>query len=247
MGISEFGYLVATLVVGILATVGWAVMSLTPADFTVARRCFWATSLLFAGIGIVWGITTPESVWIRFPIVCLVAGISIGGLSEALRWVKTRQAASEQLAPVRIDGAATTRLSSSQESDDSLISRTRKLAADLRTFDARRSQMMLDLIGRLPPIRANTSEEQRTKDWDEKNQALNKFQADTVIEFRNRYRPDALRVRDELLFRIGMQGKAPPAMPAGAERILERNSLAGVSPITELADHLEALTDLLAH
>jgi hypothetical protein len=64
MGIIEFFYLVAGLLAGLAATAGYGVMSLTPADFTIARRCFWAASLLFAGIGIVWGITTPESVWV---------------------------------------------------------------------------------------------------------------------------------------------------------------------------------------
>src|SRR6266436_4069429 len=97
MGLIEFGDLVATVLVGIFATAGYGVMSLTPPEFAVARRCFWAASLLFAGIGIVWGITTSESVWIRLPVVCLVAGISIAGLTEALRWVKNRQMAVETI------------------------------------------------------------------------------------------------------------------------------------------------------
>ena len=108
MGVIEFGYLVATLLVGILATVGYGVMSLTPPDVIIARRCFWGAALLLAGIAIVWGITTPESIWVRLPVVCIVAGVAIGGLTEGLRWTKMRNkpAIEEPVAEARLTSTA---------------------------------------------------------------------------------------------------------------------------------------------
>lgn len=91
MGLAEFYYLAATLVAGIAATAGYGVLSLTPAHFQVARRAFWTSALLFASIGIVWGITTPESAQIRIAAVAIVGALSLVGLTEALRWVKGRE------------------------------------------------------------------------------------------------------------------------------------------------------------
>jgi hypothetical protein len=94
MGIIEFFYLVAVLIAGILATAGYGMLSLSPADFRNARRCFWASALLFLGIGVVWGLTTVEPAWVRIPAVGVIGLIAAIGLSEGLRWISGRESAS---------------------------------------------------------------------------------------------------------------------------------------------------------
>src|ERR1700730_320904 len=94
MGIIEFFCLVAGVIAGILATAGYGVLSLSPADFRISRRCFWAAGLLFLGIGIVWGITTVEPAWVRIPAVGVIGLIAAIGLSEGLRWISGRESAS---------------------------------------------------------------------------------------------------------------------------------------------------------
>lgn len=89
MGIFEFYYLVAGLVAGIAATVGYGVLSLTPGHYRIARRAFLLASLVFASIGMVWGLTTPESLIVRMIAVGIVGAISLVGLTEGLRWIKT--------------------------------------------------------------------------------------------------------------------------------------------------------------
>jgi hypothetical protein len=67
------------------------VISLARPDYRIARRCAWAAAVLFGSIAIVWGVTTPESAWIRVPavgIAWLVAGIC---LTEALRFIAHRE------------------------------------------------------------------------------------------------------------------------------------------------------------
>jgi hypothetical protein len=89
MGIFDFFYLVAGLLAGIAATVGYGVLSLTPGHYRIARRAFWLASSLFASIGMVWGITSPESLYVRMAAVGIVGAISLVGLVEGLRWIKT--------------------------------------------------------------------------------------------------------------------------------------------------------------
>ena len=84
MGIFEFYYLVAGLLAGIAATVGYGVLSLTPGHYRIARRAFWLASGLFASMGMVWGITGVLRAcifgWPPFGIVGAVALVS--GLVE---------------------------------------------------------------------------------------------------------------------------------------------------------------------
>jgi hypothetical protein len=95
MRVIDLFFLLATVIVGIVATAGYGVLSLHPADFRIAKRCFWAAALGFATIGIVWGATTLEAMWIiRVLVVGLIGGIAAIGLSESLRWVSHRESAS---------------------------------------------------------------------------------------------------------------------------------------------------------
>jgi hypothetical protein len=91
MGVAEFYYLEGGLLFGFLVAAGLAVVSLNTPNYRVARRCAWASALLFGSIAVVWGITTMESAWIRIPAVGAAGLIAAICLSEALRFIKERE------------------------------------------------------------------------------------------------------------------------------------------------------------
>jgi hypothetical protein len=92
MGGIEIILLVASIVVGILATAGFTVVALTPAEFRIALRCFWAAALVLGGMAILWGVTTEQPLYRRLLVTAIVGAVAIAGLNEALRWVAKREA-----------------------------------------------------------------------------------------------------------------------------------------------------------
>jgi hypothetical protein len=132
-----------------------------------------------------------------------------------------------------------------ENTDEALIERTTALAAELRIYDARESQIQSASLLSQPRINPSMTEEEKTRIWNENTAAILKLRTEEVIEFRNRFRPEVLRLRDELLFRIKMQGKIPPTPRNSVIGTLEANSLAGPNPITDVADYLESLANLL--
>jgi hypothetical protein len=91
MGFAEFYFIESGLFFGFVVAVGLAVISLNQPDFKVARRCAILAAILFGSIGMVWGVTTPESIWIRIPAVGLVGLVMAISLSESLRFVMKRE------------------------------------------------------------------------------------------------------------------------------------------------------------
>src|ERR1700736_1513350 len=92
----------------------------------------------------------------------------------------------------------------SQESDEAIISRTRNLAVQLRTFAFRSDQLQSDQVEKQPRIPREGTQEEKGRIFSENNRALQKMDTDRKIEFANRFRPDAISIRDELVFRIKM-------------------------------------------
>jgi len=76
---------------GFLVAAGLTVISLSRPDYRIARRCAWTAAILFGSIAVVWGITTPESFWIRFLAVGAAGFVATTFLSEALRFVAARE------------------------------------------------------------------------------------------------------------------------------------------------------------
>jgi hypothetical protein len=101
MGVVDFSYLLGTLLAGILATAGYAVIALTPADFKIAKRCFTAAALIILGIVVMWGGTTPfQNAFARVSIAALIgAGVTVA-LCETIRWVNSREFALDKEKPI---------------------------------------------------------------------------------------------------------------------------------------------------
>jgi hypothetical protein len=91
MGVTEFYNLEGGLFFGFLVAAGLTVVSLNRPDYRVARRCAWAAAMLFGSIAVVWGVTTMEPGWIRIPAVGIVGLIAAISLTEALRFIKSRE------------------------------------------------------------------------------------------------------------------------------------------------------------
>jgi hypothetical protein len=210
----------------------------------VAELNWWVRGILVAvAIGIllhlVWRI--PLDAHIRF-----LTGIAGTALLLAVTWHpiwedfhKAREVTSSYVGILK-------RLSNKELRD-----RTIALAEQMRTFDIRRTQISsteafqdMERARQMPA----TTEEERHRRFIERVQKDMKGSNDEEIEFSNRYRPDALALRNELVFRIrNIQGMVTPEpRDTGAvKRVLEFGSLAGPHPIVEVADYLDSLARLL--
>jgi hypothetical protein len=91
MGFAEFYYIAGGLIFGLLVAVEVTVIADKQPNFQLARWCAILAAILFGSIGIVWGITTPESIWLRLPTVGLVGLVAAVSLSETLRFVMKRE------------------------------------------------------------------------------------------------------------------------------------------------------------
>src|ERR1700736_2174929 len=85
----EGGFAVAYLLaIGALAL---GVIAVTPGRLTIARNCFWASCAIFAGIAIMWGITTDYSFWPRTVIAGALGAIAAIAAVEATRFITHEQ------------------------------------------------------------------------------------------------------------------------------------------------------------
>ena len=91
MDVASFYYLEGGLLFGFLVASGLTVVSLNKPNYRVARRCAWASAILFGSIAVVWGITTMKSAWVQIPAVGIAGLIAAICLSEALRFIKERE------------------------------------------------------------------------------------------------------------------------------------------------------------
>jgi hypothetical protein len=91
MDVAAFYYLEGGLLFSFLVAAGLTVVSLNRPNYRVARRCAWASAILFGSIAVVWGLTTMESTWIRIPAVGIAGLVAAICLTEALRFIKERE------------------------------------------------------------------------------------------------------------------------------------------------------------
>jgi hypothetical protein len=130
-------------------------------------------------------------------------------------------------------------------SEQDAIFRADDLAKQLRILDARQSQIWLDTATKMPKLSGITSEDEKNRIWQENNKAFDKLRADQKIDFLNRLRPEIIRTRDDLLYRVKLAGKVPPQPTEKVRAVLETGQLAGAGPLLEVADYLESLANLL--
>jgi hypothetical protein len=79
------------LAAGILATAAYAVITVTPTDFRLARALFFIAGALVFVDGIMWGVLTNAPLWTRILIVGLIGAVSAVATNEAIRWVNNRE------------------------------------------------------------------------------------------------------------------------------------------------------------
>lgn len=96
MDVASFYYLQGGLLFGFLIAAGLTVVSLNQPNYRIARRCAWASAILFGSIAVVWGVTTMESPWIRIPAVGIAGLVAAICLTEALRFIKEREFPNQQ-------------------------------------------------------------------------------------------------------------------------------------------------------
>jgi hypothetical protein len=232
MGTVELFYLAASLVCGIAATVGWAVVALSPADFRRAKVCFWIAGISFYSIGVVWPAMSDAMMITRILVAGTMGFISAAGLAEALHWLNKREVA---VVATMTPSGPLAGLTNAQ-----LRERTMQFAAEIRDFEA-----------------AHTQQERRLmdQDWARRDQgpARPSAYSTNLLErsaqyqgaFNKRYRSEAVTLRDELKKRLNGLPTFPTTSPLGrivavaGVQIFEGSTLAGAGPISSGADLLE--------
>jgi hypothetical protein len=95
MGAFEFLLAFTFLAAGILASVGYTVITVTPADFKLARALFLIAGALVFTDGIMWGVLTDSPLWTRILIGGLIGAVSAVATNEAIRWINNREKIAE--------------------------------------------------------------------------------------------------------------------------------------------------------
>src|ERR1700730_17023877 len=107
----EGGFAVAYLLaIGALAL---GVIAVTPRRLRIARNCFWASCAIFAGITIMWGITTDYSFWPRIVIAGALGAIAAVAAVEATRFITHEQKESQPKADPEAKGSAQSHIEAS--------------------------------------------------------------------------------------------------------------------------------------
>ena len=100
MGAWEFFFVLVPLAIGILVSGSYAVIALTPADFRLARRLAWVAAFLGIVLIVGFGFRTDLNAWIRIPLIAALGIVVAVSLTEGLRWITNREAATIQANPI---------------------------------------------------------------------------------------------------------------------------------------------------
>jgi hypothetical protein len=87
----EIAWTVVGIIVPVSVGLGYGAMGLAPPDFKFARGCFWFSSLLLAGVDIVWTVQTQHSFIWRAIVSGLIGATIFILLPEGLRLINRRQ------------------------------------------------------------------------------------------------------------------------------------------------------------
>jgi hypothetical protein len=99
MGLPDLFITEATLIVGVLFTMGIGVIAF-PQYLRIAKLCFAAAFILFLGIGIMWGTTTGEPMLTRRMVVGVIGALGAIGVTELFRFVKDIESTPVANAPI---------------------------------------------------------------------------------------------------------------------------------------------------
>lgn len=92
MSAIEIAWTVVGIIVSIVISAGFAVIGLAPPEFKLARICFWGSSIILAGMDIVWGTQTEHSFMWRAIVSGLIGATIFVLLPEGLRLIHRREA-----------------------------------------------------------------------------------------------------------------------------------------------------------
>jgi hypothetical protein len=260
MPITEYFYLAGGLLFGLVVAVGLFVVSLPRPEYPIARYCAYAAAILFGSITVVWGVTTPESAWIRIPAIGIAGFIAAVCLTEALRYIKNREFFGGRIqgeGGLVVDGRANgvevietqIQTGSAQPTSQLAISlgefshlsyaalrnRAMMLATAMREFEGRYSERVSNM-GPLP-IPTATIEEQR-KNFQERSRGLQQLANARETEFANRFRSEALALIGEVSHRKKI---ANPNRDDRRIRALFPGGIYGMRAVGEAADFIEQL------
>ncbi len=114
-----------------------------------------------------------------------------------------------------------------------------KLANDLRELEAQeQAEEYQSGDARMSAIRRATTEVEKSGIWDQYNNLDEQRRLTYQTRFRKEFFGAAVALRDELLLRIPDSSRIKPQYPIFA---LDNGSLAGASPLAEVATYIEAL------
>jgi hypothetical protein len=125
-------------------------------------------------------------------------------------------------------------------SNAQLRDRVLRLTAAMRTFEGGIKAAESPVMNPLP---ATATETQRHADWTARTNAMLERSTQAQNEFRVRFLPEALALREEMSKRLG---RMPPYPEDRKTVALNYGMLAGVSPISDAADYLEELARQMA-
>jgi hypothetical protein len=91
MSAIEIAWTVVGIIVSIGITAGFAVIGLAPPEFKLARISFWGSSIILAGMDIVWGTETEHSFMWRAIVSGLIGATIFVLLPEGLRLIHRRE------------------------------------------------------------------------------------------------------------------------------------------------------------
>jgi len=189
------------------------------------KLAYFAISVLF----IVWGardMLLHKKKIIRYAFWPIAVMFFLLGLNESVKQEKG-------LTPV-VAFSSVDNLSS--RSNAQLRDQVLQLTSAMRTFEnGIQSARTNRIMNRLP---VSATKEQRQANWEAETQAMLDQSTNAQTEFRVRFLPEALALREEMSKRLG---RLPPYQDKANIIALDYGMLAGVSPISDAANYLDGL------
>lgn len=149
-------------------------------------------------------------------------------------------------------------VSISQLSNGALQKAAIEFAERMRTFEANAKlrepkRTPMKLLALVPPEEQQKAQQRAAEIWEQDTQRTNEYHTRITNEFRNSYLLRARELRAEIERRLAQSGRFPPYMkgtnPATEQfaiTTLEHGHLSGIRPVSDAADYIETIAQLLA-
>jgi hypothetical protein len=210
----------------------------------VARNCFLASCLIFAGMAYMWGISTEFPVVPRVLVVGILCGLAGIAAVECSRFIMPHEKPVVGPALPLTDARPEVPNEFSGWTNTQLIERVKVVVSGMRQLDERYTRMEHETLGW---HHTGPTEEDNTRGLTEgilKSQSLT-TEKNTI--FRNQFYVEARTLRAAMLLRT--PELQPP--PTGydpfrlGKNVIDTGRLGGPYPISAAADYLEALSRTL--